>query len=980
MPFQETPPAGFDPADWRNYNARTGDGDPSTPDNRVFKQQAENGLAQFAVEQAQAALASTGTLDLSAYSLVGDGATDDATQLQQVISDAIAIGKRLVLAPGKVYAVGSQVLVSGTCRIEWNGASIKKLAALTIEAIKVTGSNVVLADPVIDGNRASGSTGGGIDWRGTGGRVVGGEVHHCAGGGVVVRAGDLRVWWTKSHDHASTVAGNADGFYCENGARIECWFTQADSNDRNGYYLIEGAQAGCIIAGTATRNARAGLAIRNSDGRIAFYRGVDNDRYGLLADGAASPTGWTLGDVECIDTGRTAGISSGTGVELIGCSHFNGKVVSKGNLGYALAIAGGSTYNDLELSADRSTSGAGADPALHLSGGSKYNTVRGTARGYTVGCILGEGTTGNDHNTIVLVVEDCTGSCVHIDGGAHNTLDITARNVTLADTTFRHGFLNCAGSASHDNVFRWFSHADDRGVSTFAPDHVLWCDASAYNNRVLDGQAVGHIKTALRDLNGANALTLRSPRIRRTLAAFEASETWTGGVADATADHYAEGAQGIKLTAIGAAGAITGAARSISSTDLSSIFAASDWMRIRMFVQNVAHAPSGSAAQLRLYTTASSDYFTISISGANLIDGVNAYHLRPSDFAVVGSPSWSTITKVEVRVIAGSSPDFAVTFDEWVLLDDAYGPIVLRAKTPPTSGSFQRGDRVDNPRPQSGEALSWVCIADGSPGSWQAVYPGSAAAGIDFTGTGTPEGVITSTPGATYRRSDAPDVASALYVKASGSGNTGWRKLSTFLISKQSFLSDGKQVVRWSTPGGRKGCAMVDLNILTGSQVYAASIEVEELDAFTKIGFYLGSVGLTIGTDGHGWLFVYSNDGTSLLAQSDDLNAGGTGSTKAANTALEVTLTKDGSGAALASGTLKPPSGDDVLYAALLCVPGTGGVLPRLRGNSYATTQAVGNFISGLKTLAAAPTATVTTPPSSITLTPNSSLGLAWLR
>jgi len=44
---------------------------------------------------------------------------------------------------------------------------------------------------------------------------------------------------------------------------------------------------------------------------------------------------------------------------------------------------------------------------------------------------------------------------------------------------------------------------------------------------------------------------------------------------------------------------------------------------------------------------------------------------------------------------------------------------------------------------------------------------------MDYTGSGTPEGVITAPVGSTYRRSNG-GAGTSFYVKESGSGNTGW--------------------------------------------------------------------------------------------------------------------------------------------------------------------------------------------------------------
>lgn len=48
---------------------------------------------------------------------------------------------------------------------------------------------------------------------------------------------------------------------------------------------------------------------------------------------------------------------------------------------------------------------------------------------------------------------------------------------------------------------------------------------------------------------------------------------------------------------------------------------------------------------------------------------------------------------------------------------------------------------------------------------------GSYATGGNFSGSGSPEGVVTASPGAFYVDTDAPGTS---YFKASGTGNTGW--------------------------------------------------------------------------------------------------------------------------------------------------------------------------------------------------------------
>lgn len=45
--------------------------------------------------------------------------------------------------------------------------------------------------------------------------------------------------------------------------------------------------------------------------------------------------------------------------------------------------------------------------------------------------------------------------------------------------------------------------------------------------------------------------------------------------------------------------------------------------------------------------------------------------------------------------------------------------------------------------------------------------------GFDYEGNGSPEGVVSATVGSRYRRRDG-GANTSLYIKESGTGNTGW--------------------------------------------------------------------------------------------------------------------------------------------------------------------------------------------------------------
>lgn len=59
------------------------------------------------------------------------------------------------------------------------------------------------------------------------------------------------------------------------------------------------------------------------------------------------------------------------------------------------------------------------------------------------------------------------------------------------------------------------------------------------------------------------------------------------------------------------------------------------------------------------------------------------------------------------------------------------------ASTVPASGTWVKGDRVYNSSPDAGEAIGWVCITAGTPGTWRPMgfVPGATVTVTGATGT-----------------------------------------------------------------------------------------------------------------------------------------------------------------------------------------------------------------------------------------------------
>lgn len=92
----------------------------------------------------------------------------------------------------------------------------------------------------------------------------------------------------------------------------------------------------------------------------------------------------------------------------------------------------------------------------------------------------------------------------------------------------------------------------------------------------------------------------------------------------------------------------------------------------------------------------------------------------------------------------------------------------LTSLTPASFGLDQVNNTSDVNKPVStAQAAAIALKAPKLPGTF-----------TDSGGTGSPEGVVTATIGSTWRRSDG-GAATSLYVKESGSGNTGWVAIPT---------------------------------------------------------------------------------------------------------------------------------------------------------------------------------------------------------
>lgn len=74
--------------------------------------------------------------------------------------------------------------------------------------------------------------------------------------------------------------------------------------------------------------------------------------------------------------------------------------------------------------------------------------------------------------------------------------------------------------------------------------------------------------------------------------------------------------------------------------------------------------------------------------------------------------------RIESRATAPYAPS---TYDQSSGGGNSIEPQQRRAKTPPTSGLWTRGDTIWNTEPWSGAPIGWVCTSGGTPGVWNVI-------------------------------------------------------------------------------------------------------------------------------------------------------------------------------------------------------------------------------------------------------------------
>lgn len=151
---------------------------------------------------------------------------------------------------------------------------------------------------------------------------------------------------------------------------------------------------------------------------------------------------------------------------------------------------------------------------------------------------------------------------------------------------------------------------------------------------------------------------------------FEPDEIWDAGSADTT--NYITGTQGRLLSNTnGVVSGATVATRFVSlNLQPTGYSASTDYIDIDFYIDNRLNLNS---CVIRIGDSTMTNYYSFNLSSLVLVNGFNHAHILKSAFIISGSPSWSSVTGIQLSVTSTASTTVNVTFDNWnVLNKDAF--------------------------------------------------------------------------------------------------------------------------------------------------------------------------------------------------------------------------------------------------------------------------------------------------------------------
>jgi len=466
-------------------------------------------------------LAMRGVFTPQMHAAAGNGISDDATPLQSTITDATASGRGiLALLPGVTYLINSQLVIHAPLVIEGNGATILKGTSLNAYALFVDGADVEIRDLTIDGNRAGGNstTSGCYDLEGLRGVLRRCKAKNSKGSGIDVSgAGVVVDCFDCEASDIVTTSTTGVGFTASASGVLRCWGNcRADNNGQSGFAFSATAGAGCRVEGTANNNQFSGARLLSQNGTIGYFKSGNNQSYGIYGQNA---TGWTCAYFEDTDCGHStngAFVDNGaaTALEILACDNWRFATVKAIRpLGYGVALGGLAGTGCSYCHFDSIYVDLPNDPAVFIGGNSHHNVFgRLLARGIIAVSFAENSTdTGNDHNTFGTVTAiECGYSVIRGSGCNHNLF----HSVRAIDCNNHAPYTSLvewdAGTTScTDNVIAYWDSENPSGAlaGTTSPAYVMLCDATATNNRILDGRATQYTTAAISDANGSNRVS-----------------------------------------------------------------------------------------------------------------------------------------------------------------------------------------------------------------------------------------------------------------------------------------------------------------------------------------------------------------------------------------------------------------------------------------------------------------------------------------
>jgi hypothetical protein len=157
-----------------------------------------------------------------------------------------------------------------------------------------------------------------------------------------------------------------------------------------------------------------------------------------------------------------------------------------------------------------------------------------------------------------------------------------------------------------------------------------------------------------------------------------------------------------------------------------------------------------------------------------------------------------------------------------------------------------------------------------------AIAGAGAQAGNDvYTGTGSPEGVVTADIGTVFLRQDGA-AGTCMYIKETGTGATGWKTTTTATGAAPDIDAAGLTAYRSSLP---RYALTGNLSALTTQVMLSTGIYLRAGDVVTSLTFVSATTAASVPTNW--WYALYSNAATpALLSQSaDQLTAAWTANT-----------------------------------------------------------------------------------------------------